>query len=253
MTAPGRELPVKRRYSLLDALRGLTVASMVGYHFCYDWFIICGADPQWWRLAPVRVWQQSICWTFILLAGVCFHLGRRRWRSGVIISIWGAVVTAVTVLAEPSQAIWYGVLTLHGASILLVCALKPLLEKIPTGAGGAVSFLLFALTYPVQRGALGLPGLELRLPGSWYQTGWLTFLGFPGPGFASSDYFPLLPWFFLYLTGYFLGRVLLERPAEALYRKVPGLDWVGRHSLLVYLLHQPVCLGVALLAARVLG
>ena len=245
---------MKRRYSLLDALRGMTVVSMVAYHFCYDWFIIGGANPQWWRMGAVRVWQQSICWTFILLAGVCFHLGRHRWRSGLIVSACGALVTLVTVLAEPSQAIWYGVLTLHGASILLACALEPLLRRIPTAPGGVLSFLLFALSYPVQRGVVGLPGLELlRLPGSWYESGWLTILGFPAPGFTSSDYFPLLPWFFLYLTGYFAGRALLSQPPRALYRRVPGLDWVGRHSLLVYLLHQPVCLGAAILLGRIAG
>lgn len=240
---------MKERYSLLDALRGLTVVSMVAYHFCYDWFIIRGVNVGWWRIPAVHLWQQSICWTFILLAGVCFHLGHKHWRSGVVISACGVLVTAVTLLAEPEEAIWYGVLTLHGASLLLAAALEPLLKRIPTAPGGLVSFLLFALTYHVQSGVVRVLGVTLwTLPGWLYRTGWLTVLGFPGPGFVSSDYFPLLPWFFLYLTGYFAGRALFRRPPQALYRCIPGLDWVGQHSLLVYLLHQPVCLAVAMLA-----
>ena len=64
-------------------------------------------------------------------------------------------------------------------------------------------------------------------------------LGFPGPGFVSSDYFSLLPWLLLFWTGYFLYRL---RPAEPLLPdiRLPGFSAMGRHSLLIYLLHQPV-------------
>ena len=63
--------------------------------------------------------------------------------------------------------------------------------------------------------------------------------GFPGPGFVSSDYFSLLPWLLLFWTGYFLYRL---RPAEPLLPdiRLPGFSAMGRHSLLIYLLHQPV-------------
>ena len=232
---------MERRLSLLDALRGATVISMVAYHFSFDWFILRGANPLWRGIPAVHIWQQSICWTFILLAGVCFHLGRHRWRSGLVISLCGLLVTGVTLLAEPQEAIWCGVLTLHGASLLLAAALEPLLNKIPPQAGAGVSFLLFALTYDVQAGLLRLGSVVLcRLPQALYASGWLTIAGFPAPGFYSSDYFPLLPWFFLYLTGLFLGKLLLREPPELLFRNVPVLDWIGRHSLLIYLLHQPL-------------
>ena len=80
------------------------------------------------------------------------------------------------------------------------------------------------------------------LPKILYVGGLATVLGFPAPGFYSSDYFPIFPWFFLYLTGLFAGRMILSRPPAILERRVPGLSWVGRHSLLIYLLHQPVAM-----------
>ena len=80
----------------------------------------------------------------------------------------------------------------------------------------------------------------------------LTPLGFPGPAFRSGDYFPLLPWFCLYLCGYFL-LPLLQRSAH--WRKLAALrcaplGWVGRRSLWIYMLHQPLCMGLAWLLFR---
>ena len=76
----------------------------------------------------------------------------------------------------------------------------------------------------------------------------LAFLGLPGPTFTSSDYFPLAPWFFLFLAGWFFGRLARPRLDGFLPRLAcPPLEWVGRHSLGLYLIHQPVCMAVCLL------
>ena len=73
------------------------------------------------------------------------------------------------------------------------------------------------------------------------------YLGFPFPGFRSTDYFSLVPWLFLFLTGYFLFRLTGQRLAAApdLGRCVP-LEALGRRSLLVYMLHQPVLYGLTM-------
>ncbi len=241
-----------RRYHLLDGIRGLAVVNMVAYHFLFDVFIIQGFRPGWTGISAVHIWQQCICWTFILVSGLSWNLSRHRLRNGLLLNGCGILVTAVTLIAEPDQAIWYGVLTLLGCALLLATALGPLLEKIPSIPGAAVSFLLFLLTRTVQSGYLSLGGqVLLRLPEALYASGWLTVFGFPAPGFTSSDYFPLLPWFFLYLTGLFLGRLLLKRSPEWLSIQIPGLDWVGRHSLVIYMLHQPVALVLSMAVAAV--
>ena len=69
-------------------------------------------------------------------------------------------------------------------------------------------------------------------------------------GFFSTDYFSLIPWIFLFVAGYFLHRVLEEEGLnEKLFAKgnVPVLNWIGRHSLIVYLLHQPILYGLGIL------
>ena len=64
---------VKPRYALFDGLRGATMLSMVLYHFSYDLFVIAKNHSQWPTLPAVHLWQQSICCTFILLAGFCWQ------------------------------------------------------------------------------------------------------------------------------------------------------------------------------------
>lgn len=241
---------MRERYHLIDSLRGLAVVNMVLYHFLFDVYIFQGLNPTWRSIPAVHLWQQGICWTFLLVSGLSFHLGRQHWKNGLIISGCGILVTVVTLLATPEEAIWFGVLTLLGAALLLTALLHPLLRRVPALPGGLVSFLLFLLTRSLQRGVVALGGWVLcPVPEALYQNGILTFLGFPGPGFYSSDYFPLFPWFFLYLTGYFLGSLLLRRPPKWLSRSVPGLDWLGRHSLLVYLIHQPVAIVLSMVVA----
>ena len=77
----------------------------------------------------------------------------------------------------------------------------------------------------------------------------------PGPIF-STDYFPLLPWLFLFWVGYFLHQLAGRAGMEPLRRSVcPPLGWMGRHSLgrhslVIYLLHQPVILGVLTMTFR---
>ena len=85
---------VKPRYALFDGLRGATMLSMVLYHFSYDLFVIAKNHSQWPTLPAVHLWQQSICCTFILLAGFCWHWGRARsLRRGLLVNACGLLIT----------------------------------------------------------------------------------------------------------------------------------------------------------------
>ena len=97
---------------------------------------------------------------------------------------------------------------------------------------------------------LGFGGLRLALPDAWYANYFTAFFGFLPFDFYSTDYFALLPWLFLFWAGYYLHKAVGRRRMEPLRRPVcPVLGWMGRHSLLLYLLHQPVIYGVLSAAA----
>ena len=244
------------RYHALDTLRGLLIVNMIAYHALYDVVYILGIPLPWYTSRGGYVWQQSICWGFILLSGFCFRLSHHPVRHGLTVLGAGVLVSLATYLVMPSESILFGVLYLLGLAGLVQCGAWALWSRwerppFPAGLGLALSAGAFLLTRNVPRGSLGFEGLVLcPLPGWLYQRDWLAVLGLPGPGFRSSDYFPLVPWLFLYLAGYYLWRILGSRPAvmSRLKPGVPPLAWVGRHSLLIYLLHQPVLMGIFTLA-----
>ena len=100
------EAPASRpHYQLLDTLRGLCVASMVCYHGMYDLVHLYGVSADWYLGLPGHLWQQSICWTFILLSGLCWNLSRRPLRRGLLLVGCGAAITLVTWLVMPSPRI----------------------------------------------------------------------------------------------------------------------------------------------------
>lgn len=66
----------------LDTLRGLTLVSMIAYHACWDLVWIAGMDWDWYRGQGAFFWQQSICWTFILLSGYCWSLDAGTCAGG---------------------------------------------------------------------------------------------------------------------------------------------------------------------------
>lgn len=250
---------MKQRFEVLDSLRGLTLISMVAYHTVWDLVYVVGFRWKWYESTLSYIWQQSICWCFILLSGFCWSMGGHRLRRGLTVFGAGALVSAVTILAVPGQRVIFGVLTLLGTCMLLLIPLEGLLKKLPAVPGLAGSILLFVCTRNVNDGYLGFEGMNLfRLPSEWYcmenPVGMvLTALGFTNRTFFSTDYFALFPWIFLYLTGYFLYRLADREEVWNVLRSLNGkmlpFQWIGRHSLIIYMLHQPVIyLGLLILA-----
>ena len=201
------------RYALLDELRGLDLVSMMLYHACWDMMFLFGIWMDWYAGMPGRLWQQTICWVFILLSGFCAPFGRHMLRRGVTVFAAGALVTAVTLVFMPGNRVIFGVLTFLGTAMLLTGVLEPLLKKVMPAVGLAVSAVLFAVCYPVGLGWVGLGGWKLMLPQSLYANYFTAFFGFYPDWFYSTDYFGLLPWLV-----FVLGRVLSAR------RGGPGAD-----------------------------
>lgn len=118
------------RYALLDELRGLDLVSMMLYHGCWDLVNLFGIQADWYYGLPGHLWQQSICWVFILLSGFCVQLGHHTLRRGAQVFGAGALVTAVTLLFMPEDRVVFGVLTLLGSAMLLTGLLEKPLRRI---------------------------------------------------------------------------------------------------------------------------
>ena len=247
----------KTRYHLLDSFRGFLMVNMIAYHGMWDLVYLFGAKADWYAGTPKYLWQQFICWSFILLSGFCWSMSRNHLRRGVLVFGGGVVITLVTCLLMPENRIVFGVLTCIGSCMLLMIPLEKLLRRMNAGAGVVVSIALFLLLRNVPAGTLGFEGLVIgSLPDGLYRNLLTTWLGFPHPGFFSTDYFSVIPWLFLFAAGYFLFRLSETKGLNArLFARgnVPVLNWIGRHSLLVYMAHQPALYGLCLLGAWILG
>lgn len=232
-----------QRYRLLDSFRGITVLSMIAYHLVWDLVYIFRMPWVWFDGFCSYVWQQSICWSFIVLSGFCWSMGRRKIKRGLQVFACGGIVSGVTLLFMPDQAVIFGVLTMLGSCMLLQVVTQPLWKRCNAYAGFFCALAAFLLTKNINDGFLGIGALQLVQLPDWMYQGYLTaYFGFPQASFFSADYFSLFPWYFLFLTGYFVYRIvyrydLLSRLPDL---RIPVLEWIGRHAIEIYMVHQPL-------------
>lgn len=166
------------RCALLDELRGLDLISMMLYHGMWDLVYLFGVRAPWYGSWQGELWQQSICWVFILLSGFCLPLGRHPVKRGAVVFGCGALVTAVTLIFMPADVVWFGVLTLLGSAMIITGLLEKWMEKVPPVVGLAGSMFLFYFTRYAADGYLQLGHWLITLPGFLYANYFTAYLGF---------------------------------------------------------------------------
>jgi len=226
------------RIPLLDAWRGAACYLMFVYHLLFDFVIFGWMKYEVIQTLPMVLFEKLIAYSFILCAGISATMTRSNLKRGLITLAAGGLVTAVSYFI--GAPIKFGILQFLGLSMLLYAALGKIARKLPERLAPVIWLVLFAasllLTNRVQT-----------------ESRWLFWLGFLYEGFESFDYFPLLPNFFLFLLGSWMGDQAAKHRDELpiLKRNAPGiLTWPGRHSLVIYLLHQPILFGCCWLVYR---
>ncbi len=243
--------PTENRCHLLDCIRGLTVLNMIAFHGIWDLVYIFGVNWNWYHGQGAYLWQQCICWSFILLSGFCSGMSRHLLRRGLTVFGLGAFITLFTALFMPEDLILFGVLTLIGSCMLIMHLIRNQIQKIPAVPGMLISFLLFGFTKHIDDGFFGFFSHKLfTLPEFLYRNYLTAYFGFPQRGFYSTDYFSLLPWIFLFLTGFFIYQAFGEKILSIKWKGIGFLNFIGRHALETYALHQPVIYGILWLCFR---
>ena len=231
------------RVHLIDEVRGFAIICMVFYHAMFDLVVIFGVDfPIFTSSLMQDVLQPLFAGLFIFISGTAGHYSRSNLKRGAVCFGFGLILTVVTALFMPDELILFGILHFLGSAMILFALFEKQLDKIPTVLGAPLFVAIFILTLYVPRGMLGYPPFWTPLPDMLYQTGFLFPLGFPSDGFFSSDYFPLIPNLFLFFGATYLGVYAKNgQIPEFCYRtRFSWLAWVGRHTIWVYMLHQPI-------------
>ncbi len=216
------------RNAWVDAARGAALLPMMVFHFAWDLSTFgmietqIAADPFWMWLARLTAGS------FLFVSGIGLALGARAGvapraylrRIGVIAAA-AALVSIATFIYLPGFGVFFGILHAIALGSLLAW---PLL-RAPGWLVGALAAAAFTAPLWAAHEFFNAPvfwwtGLSLRVA-------------------PSADYIPILPWIAPMLAGLLLGRAIPMQAGPA----PRWLTWPGRHTLAIYLLHQPVLIG----------
>lgn len=232
---------LEKRFWEIDFLRGLAIIMMIIYHLFYDldFFNVYNINiiyGFWWYFA------RTTAAMFILLVGISLTLSYSRLRSrnpksnlyprylrrGLRIFSWGLIITLMTWIFLREGFVIFGVLHLIGISIILA---YPFLKLRSLNLLIGVIFI----------------SIGIYLKNFTFSSSWWIWLGLTPHNFYTVDYFPIFPWFGVILIGVFIGNLLYPNYTRKFnlfnisnFSFIRLFCFLGRHSLLIYLIHQPI-------------
>ena len=245
---------VYKRFWEVDSLRGLAIIMMITYHFLFDltFFGIYSFDVY---SGFLWVFARLTAFTFIFLMGVSLTLSNSRaqitgeysegglfkkyLKRGLKIFSLGLLITLATWIFIPQEFILFGVLHFIGISIIL-------------------SYVFLKSKYLNLFLGMSIIILGIYLGNFTFDFNWLLWLGFIPNNLETVDYFPLIPWFGVVLIGLFFGGLLYKNYHRQF--KIPDLSktyfvktfsFLGRNSLIIYLVHQPILIVILIFLGAV--
>ncbi|MDO5124000.1 MAG: heparan-alpha-glucosaminide N-acetyltransferase domain-containing protein [Eubacteriales bacterium] len=239
-------MQAKERIYALDEIRGFCVFCMVFHHCMFTLGYMFGGEFAAELFLLCMYIEPFFAAAFIMICGISCNLSENNQKRGLKILGGGLVISAVSFIVMPEAPITFGILHLLGTSVLLYIPLRKIIQKIPVGAGMGLCLVLFLLTYNLAYGYIGFGDFSVTLPQSLYRGYLGTPFGFRDLWQDYSDYFPLFPWFFAFLSGAFLGRLAKEGkfPRFMYKSRVPFFSMLGKNAFLVYIAHQPIAFGI---------
>jgi uncharacterized membrane protein len=236
----------KGRIDAIDIARGAALVAMAIYHFAWDLEFFGYVPPGMTAVGGWKLFARCIASSFLFLVGVSLFLGHAkaiRWRGFLrrLAMVAGAAlaISLVTYVAVPTGFIFFGIL--HQIALASVLGLAFL--RLP-----AVVTLLAAAA------VIAAPHY---LRADFFNDPWWWWTGLSESRPRSNDYVPVFPWFAAVLAGIATAKIAAQTGllAKLATIRAPRWSWPlsfgGRHSLAVYLIHQPVLIASIWLFSQV--
>ncbi len=189
---------------------------------------------------------------FIFIAGICCRFSRDNLKRGLLCLLSAGLVSLITHYFIKGGGIYFGILHLIAISVLSYYFLSNYINLILARHGILISSALFIIFSKVEKGYLDFIILRLPIMPELYTNNIFFPLGIYSSDFYSGDYFPILPWIFIFYLGVFYGVYIInnQSPRFIYNSYCPPLGIIGSHTLIIYLLHQPIIYGVLYLIAQ---
>ena len=232
---------MSERIRWLDGWRGLVCWLMIGYHFLFDLVLFGWLPYEITERWPLFILQRFIALSFVFLCGVSARFTRSNLRRGLITAGAAVIVVAASFLVD--APIRYGMLEFLACAMIFWHFAGKYIEKVPERLApwlwGTLYLAVRVVSYTVLVGPK-----------------WLYPLGLRARGFVSFDWVPFFPNIFIFFLGAWFGKKLLAMPKDSRLRTTGApraLEWTGRRTLLIYMLHQPVLYGACWLVSKIMG
>lgn len=176
---------MQKRITVFDTIRGFTMLSMAGFHTCYDLAYLYGWKMPWFTQTIFQdIWRASISWVFLVIAGWMCTLSRNNIKRAAKYAAAALVVWIATTLVSVDDSVNFGIIFCMAACTAIVALARPVLDRVPAAWGITICLIFFACTWSIPKAVYPIP--------------YLAWLGFPDPDFVSGDYYPLIPFYFMY-------------------------------------------------------
>lgn len=224
-----------RRIWEIDFLRGIAIIFMVYFHALYDMEYIFNYDVVLYTPINSLIIKFGAA-LFIFISGISANFSKSNFKRGLKVLAAALAISAITHLFDYEQGIKFGILHFFAVCMLA----SPWLLKQRNVILGLISVLAFALSFVVSNANVNFD--------------WLFPFGIVSDNFISSDYYPLIPWAAFYCLGIVFARFFYKDRRSLLPKghTLPDniVNIAGRNSLWIYLLHQPVIMGILYLLQK---
>lgn len=213
----------ENRITELDFLRGIALIIMIYFHTIRSMHEIFGYDVSYTSTRMVYIGTFSAI-LFIFISGISWWFSRNPYKRFVLLWAISIILSIATYIYDNSWFIKFGIIHFFAVSSLLGIVVKKINPYIMICVGIAIIISNYRIT---------------EIP---VNTNYLFFLGLKNSDFQSLDYYPLIPRFGVYLLGMSMNTLLYKNKKSIIWNilNIKPINFVGRHTLAIYLFHQPI-------------